>query len=319
MPIHLECLSHTPLHGYFDPAPDVVAEVARVQAAARERVHAFDPELVVIFAPDHYNGFFYDLMPPFCIGAAASAIGDFRSLAGTLPVPGDLALALTESVLAADIDVALSYRMQVDHGCADALEALTGSLDRYPVIPVFINSVAPPMATLRRARLLGDAVGRFVARTGKRVLVAGSGGISHEPPVPELAGANEEVAERLIAGRNPSPESRAARQARTLAAARAFTAGDSPLHPLNPEWDRAFLARLASGELTAVDGMTNDAITREGGKSAHEIRTWVAAFGALAACGPYRASLDYYRAIPEWIAGFATMHAVPGASLAAAM
>jgi 2,3-dihydroxyphenylpropionate 1,2-dioxygenase len=42
MPIHLECMSHTPLHGYFDPAPAVVAEVERVQRAARERVDAFD-------------------------------------------------------------------------------------------------------------------------------------------------------------------------------------------------------------------------------------------------------------------------------------
>ena len=31
MPILLECLSHTPLAGYYDPAPDVVAEVERVQ------------------------------------------------------------------------------------------------------------------------------------------------------------------------------------------------------------------------------------------------------------------------------------------------
>ncbi|WP_322094518.1 3-carboxyethylcatechol 2,3-dioxygenase [Paraburkholderia bannensis] len=311
MPIHLECLSHTPLHGYFDPHPDVVAEVERVGRAARARVEAFQPDLIVAFAPDHFNGFFYDVMPPFCIGARAQAIGDFKSLAGTLPVPEDLAYALAQSVLDVDIDVALSYRMQVDHGCAQALEVLTGGLDRYPVIPVFINSVAPPMATLRRARLLGDAIGRFMARTAKRVLVVGSGGISHEPPVPELFDATPEIAERLIAGRNPSEESRHARQARTVAAARAFTKGDSHLHPLNPGWDRAFLERLASGELTAVDGMTNAAITRDGGKSAHEIRTWVAAFGALAAYGPYRASLDYYRAIPEWIAGFAAMHATP--------
>ncbi|GAB3626614.1 3-(2,3-dihydroxyphenyl)propionate dioxygenase [Pandoraea terrae] len=311
MPIQLECLSHTPLHGYFDPAPEVVAEVERVQAAAHERVRAFDPELVVVFAPDHYNGFFYDMMPPFCIGAAASAIGDFNSLAGPLAVPGELAQSVAEAVLASDVDVSLSYRMQVDHGCAQALEVLTGGLDQYPVIPVFINSVAPPMATLRRTRLLGDAIGRFLSRTERRVLVVGSGGISHEPPVPELAGASAEVAERLIAGRNPSADSRAARQARTLAAAQAFTAGDSHLHPLNPEWDRAFLAVLASGELTTVDGMNNNAITRDAGKSAHEIRTWVAAFGALAAYGPYRASLDYYRAIPEWIAGFAAMHATP--------
>lgn len=313
MPIHLECLSHTPLHGYFDPAPEVLGEVERVQAAARERVRAYDPELVVVFSPDHYNGFFYDVMPPFCIGAAANAIGDYKSLAGPLDVPGELAREMTESVLAADIDVALSWRMQVDHGCAQALEVLTGRLDRYPVIPVFINSVAPPMATLRRARLLGEAIGRFLARSGKRVLVIGSGGISHEPPVPELDGASAEVAERLIAGRNPTPEARQLRQERTVAAARAFTAGTSSMHPLNPEWDLAFIERLAS-ELPAVDGMTNAAITRDGGKSAHEIRTWVAAFGALSACGPYRASLDFYRPIPEWIAGFGAMHAAPVAA-----
>ena len=145
MPIRLECLSHTPLHGYYDPAPAIVAEVERMQAAARARVEAFDPELVVVFAPDHYNGFFYDVMPPFCVGVAASAIGDFNSLAGPLDVPQDVALELAEAVMAQDLDVAVSYRMQVDHGCAQALEVLTGALDRYPVIPVFIasESVSP--------------------------------------------------------------------------------------------------------------------------------------------------------------------------------
>jgi len=311
MPIHVQCLSHTPLHGYYDPAPEIVAEVERLQQQARARVEAFDPELVVAFAPDHYNGFFYEVMPQFCIGIAATAIGDFGSLAGALAVPQDTALALAETVLAGEVDVSVSYRMQVDHGCAQALEILTGGLDRYPVVPVFINSVAPPMASCRRSRLLGDVIGRFLSRTGKRVLVIGSGGLSHEPPVPEISGANAEVAERLIAGRNPSAESRAARQARTVAAAKSFTTGDSSLHPLNPEWDHAFLELLAAGNMTAVDGMTNDAITHNGGKSAHEIRTWIAAFGALAAYGPYQASLDYYRPIPEWIAGFGAMHAQP--------
>jgi 2,3-dihydroxyphenylpropionate 1,2-dioxygenase len=311
MPILLECLSHTPLHGYFDPAPEIVAEVERATAAARARVRAFDPDLVVVFSPDHYNGFFYDLMPPFCVGAAATSIGDYKSLAGELPVPADLAKQMVESVLASDVDVSISYRMLVDHGAAQALEEITGGLDVYPVVPVFINSVAPPMTTLRRSRLLGEAIGRFLKSTGKRVLVIGSGGISHEPPVPELAGAPLDVAERLISGRNPTPETRAARQARVINAAKAFTGGDAPnMRALNPEWDRAFLARLQN-DLLAVDAMTNEEITRDGGKSAHEIRTWVAAFGALSAFGQYDAKLDFYRAIPEWIAGFAAMHAKP--------
>ena len=40
----------------------VLDEVNGVIASARERIAAFSPELVVLFAPDHYNGFFY--VPP---------------------------------------------------------------------------------------------------------------------------------------------------------------------------------------------------------------------------------------------------------------
>ncbi len=50
--------------GYVDPAQEVLDEVNGVIASARERIAAFSPELVVLFAPDHYNGFFYDVMGP---------------------------------------------------------------------------------------------------------------------------------------------------------------------------------------------------------------------------------------------------------------
>ncbi|MEX3967855.1 3-carboxyethylcatechol 2,3-dioxygenase [Paraburkholderia sp. EG286B] len=312
MSILVECMSHTPLQGHYDPTPEIVAEVQGVIAAAHERVRAFNPELVVVFAPDHFNGFFYDLMPPFCVGAAASGVGDYGTPAGDLRVPTDIAKALVESVQAADIDVSISYRMHVDHGAAQALEQLVGGLDTYPVVPVFINAAAPPLGPIRRSRLLGEAIGNFLRQTGKRVLVISSGGISHEPPVPELATAPKEVAEALIGGgRNLSPEARAAREQRVINAAKAFTAGQAPhMRPLNPEWDQAFLARLQK-DLLSVDAMKNDEIARDGGKSAHEIRTWVAAFGALSAFGKYDAQVDYYRAIPEWVAGFAFMHAQP--------
>ena len=63
MHAYLHCLSHSPLVGYVDPAQEVLDEVNGVIASARERIAAFSPELVVLFAPDHYNGFFYDVMP----------------------------------------------------------------------------------------------------------------------------------------------------------------------------------------------------------------------------------------------------------------
>lgn len=313
MTVKLECLSHTPLHGYVDPEPAILDEVEAVLGRAAARVRAFDPELVILFSPDHYNGFFYDLMPAFCIGVEARSIGDFKSAAGDLPVPSALALDLADHLMGASFDVAISYRMEVDHGFAYPLEALYGRgvLDLYPVVPIFINSVAPPMPSPQRTRLFGEAVGRWAAGLDKRVLIVGSGGISHEPPVPQIATAEGEVRERLIAWRNPSQESRYARQSRTVKAALDFVSGTSRARPLNPEWDKAFLEIMKSGRNEEIDGWTDDWITEEGGRSAHEIRTWWASFAALKAAGggSYRAEIDYYRAIPEWIAGFASMHA----------
>ena len=310
MSIKLKCLSHTPLRGLNDPGPEVVAEVDAAIAQARAEVEAFDPELIIIFAPDHYNGLFYDLMPPFVIATAAESVGDYKTLLGPLSIPGDTALDLARHILNSDLDIALSHRLQVDHGCTQTLEEVTGSLTRYPVIPIVINSVAPPFGPYRRVRQLGEAVGRFIAGLNKRVLILGTGGLSHEPPVPLLKGAPDEVANFLIAGRNPTPEFRAARQARTIATGQVFGTPECALTSLNPEWDQAFMQQMIEGRLGEVDQFDIEEISRAAGRSTHEIRTWVAAFAALqSACGTYQARQDYYRPINEWIAGYGVVSA----------
>lgn len=312
MSVHLECLSHSPLLGHFDPPPAILDEVFSVQGAARGRIAAFDPELVVLFSPDHFNGFFYDVMPSFCIGTGAHAIGDFDSLAGRLKVPFDLATECAGSVLADGIDAAISHNMQVDHGTAYPLAHLTGALDTYPVIPVFINSVAEPLPGFKRARLLGEAIGRWAHGTGKRVLFIGSGGLSHQPPVPVYADASEQVRQALDgAGYALSPEDRAARTARTIAAGKAFVHDQNSLHPLNPAWDNSFLDMLETQTYGGLDLVSNDSVSAAAGRSTHEVKAWLAAFAALSAFGPYRSNHRYYREIPEWIAGFGALSATP--------
>ncbi|NLJ62477.1 MAG: 3-carboxyethylcatechol 2,3-dioxygenase [Alcaligenaceae bacterium] len=311
MTVLLKCLSHTPLRGLYDPEPSIVAEVEQVLAQAKAEVEAFDPELIILFAPDHYNGLFYDLMPPFVVATAAESVGDYNTPLGNLSIPQDLALDLVRYIHGKDVDVALSHRLQVDHGCTQILMETTGSLTRYPVIPIIINSVAPPFNPYRRIRKLGDAIGQFIATLNKRVLILGSGGLSHEPPVPLLSGAASEVAEFLICGRNPTPEARAAREARTVAAAKIFGTAECELTPLNAEWDNAFMDLLANNELEKVDAFEVEVISKEAGRSTHEVRTWVAAFAALAAQGNYTATKDYYRPINEWIAGYGVISAQP--------
>jgi hypothetical protein len=90
------CMWHTPLLELTDPGPDKTADVETAFAAARDFVRD-DPELVILFAPDHCNGFFHGLMPPCCVGLEATSIGDYGSEAGPLDVPRDIALACATS------------------------------------------------------------------------------------------------------------------------------------------------------------------------------------------------------------------------------
>src|ERR1700741_5430669 len=115
-------LSHSPLIGKNDPAPDVLGRVQTAVHAARAFVADFAPDLVVLYAPDHYNGFFYKEMPPFCLGTEAHAVGDFDSSAGPLSVDTDAARRTPEGVLDRGVDLTISARMIVDHGFAQPLE-----------------------------------------------------------------------------------------------------------------------------------------------------------------------------------------------------
>lgn len=310
MNAYLHCLSHTPLVGYVDPEQAVLDEVNGVIAAAHDRIADFAPELVVLYAPDHYNGFFYDVMPPFCLGVGATSIGDFSSAAGELLVPGELAEACAHSVMKSGIDLAVSYCMQVDHGFAQPLELLLGGLDKVPVLPVFINGVATPLPGFQRTRMLGEAMGRFLSTLNKRVLILGSGGLSHQPPVPELAKVDAHMRDRLLgSGKQLPADERELRQRRVIEAAERFVEDQKTLHPLNPIWDNQFMTLLEQRRLAELDAISNEELSAIAGKSTHEVKTWAAAFATLSAMGNYRTEGRYYRPIPEWIAGFGSLSA----------
>jgi 2,3-dihydroxyphenylpropionate 1,2-dioxygenase len=304
-------MSHSPLLNLPGPSRDLLDDIEEAIAQARAFVDDYDPELVVIFSPDHYNGFFYRAMPPFCIGLSASGVGDYGTHSGPLPVPQDLAEQCAEAVLDAGVDVAVSASMDVDHGTVQPLEKLFGNATARPVIPIFVNGVAVPLGPLHRIRALGTAVGGYLATLDKRVLVIGSGGLSHSPPVPTLATAPPAARERIVHGRPMTSEQRQARQTAVMEAARSFAAGESDLQPLNPAWDQRFLEIVDAGRLDEFDQWSNSFVLYEGGSSAHEIRTWIAAFAALQTAGEYRTRLRYYKQAEELIAGFAIRTATP--------
>ncbi|MFC7585347.1 hypothetical protein ACFQYP_17645 [Nonomuraea antimicrobica] len=82
---------------------------------------------------------------------------------------------------------------------------------------------------------------------------------------------------------------------------------------LNPEWDERFMDLCATGRLEDTDAWTPDSMAAAAGNSAHEVRTWLAAHSALRAA-TNTPTMDapavhyrFYRAIPEFIAGFGVM------------
>lgn len=303
-------LSHSPLMGLNAVAAAVESELRAAIDRAVEAVRAFAPELVVLVAPDHYNGFFNELMPPFCIGTEARSVGDYLSPPGALNVDGEAALALATHLMDQDFDIAVSRRMRVDHGFAQPLQLLWGGLATPPLLPIFINAVAQPgIPRLRRCRALGQAIGRFLDGEPRRTLLIGSGGLSHEPPVPTLLHPDAAVRERITARSEPTAAEREAKTQRVMAAGRALALGVGSMKPINPQWDKNWMDALAgsAAALDALCAMSEDSIEREAGLSAHESKSWLIARSALPADRAMHCTLRHYQAIPEYIAGFGLM------------
>ena len=305
MAVQLICASHSPLMttDVEESQPNVHAEFFRELGTAATALHAFNPDLVVVFYPDHFNGFFYELMPSFCIGLAAVGTKDWHLESGPLRVPKDLALACARHLLSKDIDVAISHDMKVDHGITIPLYKLTGALARYNVLPVFVNCAADPRPSFRRVRTFGAAIGEFLAEKNMRITIIGSGGLSHDPPTPRLDMSPPEVARRLIKSHVPTEDELDARQRRVIRAARDLVVGKGPCLPPSEQWDHDFLNTYLSETLEHFDA-TNDAeIDRLAGFGCHEARSWVAASAAARKIGQLQTELRYYHLVPEWITG----------------
>lgn len=303
------CMSHTPYMDRARAAREVEQRFFAAASRMSKRVGTLAIDAVVVVHPDHFNGFFYNMMPPFCIGLAGRSIGDYGTVEGELPVAVELATDLLNACLDDGIDLAFTHRMEVDHGFAQPLEMLFAETPLPGVIPLFVNCAAAPRPRPARARALGEAIGRWASGRPERILIIGSGGLSHDPPIPRLEKMTGEHREKLIAGGRSSFAARLARQSHVFAVGEAYVAGTGETLPINEEWDREALRKIEAGDLEFLDGASEDELARLAGGGANEVRTWLVALSALASAGPYRAQTEFYAPIPEWITGTAIVFA----------
>lgn len=307
MPVWLTCASHSPLMRTDIEATDPARQRAYFDAmsTAAAGLDSFDPDVVVVFYPDHFIGFHLDLMPSFCVALAASSAPEFGIEHNVLDVPTELGEDLVRHLLAADFDVAFSKRLVVDHGATLPLILLSGSVAGRPVLPIFINCVGDPRPSFARVRRFAEEVGRFFAGRDLKVAVIGSGGLSHDAPVGRFAKANPTLFFRenaRSASQQKSYEDHGVRNARAM-----MSGDDTASRQPNEAWDAWFLDQILAFDTDALDALTDEALDEDAGGGTHEVRTWVAAIAAARAMGNLELAVEFYAVIPEWITGMGVM------------
>jgi len=291
-------MSHSPFATLTPPADAAapgarfLADAARVAAAAA----ALAPEALVVIGPDHFHANFYDAMPPFVLGVEeAAGFGDFGSRAGPLPVASPLAWSIRDRLACDGFDVALSYSLTVDHGIAQSYEMVRGSAN-LPLVPLVVNTAAPPLPSLARCASLGRSLGAAIRTADAgRVLVVASGGLSHWLPSndPRDTAIPADRRTAMIHGRRDVRAFSAAREPRVRAL------GGNPDAPVNVAWDAWFLKQLITGDADPVIGLGDDDLEQRAGTGGHEIRTWLIGISAFG--GPL--AWTSYEPVPEWITG----------------
>jgi hypothetical protein len=155
---------------------------------ARAWMAEADPDVCLVVYNDHANAFSLEVVPTFAIGLADEfPVADEGY--GPRPVPTvhghpDLAWHLAESLILDEFDMTLVNEMPVDHGLTVPLSVMYGQPEAWPcrVIPLCVNVVQYPPPTGRRCYALGRAIRRAVEayEGGERVVVLGTGGMSHQ-------------------------------------------------------------------------------------------------------------------------------------------
>jgi len=297
--IGLVGISHSPFATMLPPRDPsgpggrFLADAGRVAAA----VARLAPDAVVVIGPDHFHANFYDQMPPFVLGVEqALGFGDFGSRSGPLPVAAQLAWPVRDALAGAGFDLSLSYSLTVDHGVTQGYEIVCGGRP-VPLVPLIVNTAAPPLPSLSRCVQLGRALGSAVrgADFPGRVLVVASGGLSHWLPSndPRDPAVDGERREAVIHGRANVKAFAAAREPLVRAM------GGNPNAHVNSAWDGWFLKQLTTPDLAPVAALGDEGLEEQAGSGGHEIRTWL--IGHAAVERPF--VWTSYEPVPEWLTG----------------
>ena len=275
---------------------------------ARRRIADARPDVAVIVGSNHFRGFWLDLIPAFTMGVGeVIAAGESKTPKGPQRTDPAFAQQLATQLVEAGTEVAISARLQIDHGQSHAIQYLLDGLD-VPVVPLVVNIFAQPLPTLARCAQLGANLAAAIGRIAgdRRVAVLASGGLSHQLPWPsdwtDPHGDDEAfLVEAWLNGRGEW-ERYDQRRREIIVAARPT---------IFPEFDRAFLDDLEHGRLRRYTSMSTAEVAAAAGNGGQELRTWLVMAAAL---GFAPGTALAYAPMPEWLTGMGVAVLDPAAA-----
>lgn len=179
----------------------------------RDWLKAIQADTMVVIYNDHLNNFHFDNYPSFALGTGEThrVCGEGKEPRPLPPVPGnsDLAWAIARGLLVQEFDPSLCLDMALDHGVMSVLPLFAPPPWGLRVIPLAVNVVLEPMPTPRRCWKLGAAIARAVAQApgNERVVVAATGGLSHQLHGASFGATNPAWDQRFLDLLEHEPES----------------------------------------------------------------------------------------------------------------
>jgi protocatechuate 4,5-dioxygenase beta chain len=185
---------------------------------AKQYLEQVKPDVLILVFNDHASAFSLELIPTFALGCGA----EFKPADegwGPRPVPTvigepELAAHLAQALILDEFDLTIVNHMDVDHGLTVPLSLVYGQPAAWPVkvIPLAVNVVQYPPPLGRRCLNLGRAIGRAVASYPEdlRVMIWGTGGMSHQLQGPRAGLINKEFDRRFMDLLEHDPEAAAA-------------------------------------------------------------------------------------------------------------
>ena len=175
-----------------------------------DKLKALQADTVIIIGDDHYESF-----GPHCIPSCLIVTGDIEISAhaqtlglGADPIANNEPLAqhILQTGFGEGIDWAFAKSLGVDHSVGVPYHMSVKQHPEMRVIPVYLNDVVEPFIPSRRAYQVGQSIRRAIDSFpgDDRVVIFGTGGISHWVGAPGMGIVNEEfdrdILDKVLAG-----------------------------------------------------------------------------------------------------------------------